>query len=167
MKLFLDGLREQSLSFDLGDLDIAVRVSIQQQLLLDNHRQVIENLLIMLGETVADISLAHGAVAEDVIDLLNQHVKFRNKLNQTLRKDHNTVVLAVSRSIDNDIDNILGDLVQGLRLGLNLLGDQTDIGTSVQGALQSDVGGGAAHQPHKMVVLLTREGILGEVSDEL
>lgn len=56
---------------------------------------------------------------------------------------------------------------QSLVLLVDLLADDGGLGVGLQRALQCDVAGCSAHQPHKVVVLLGRQGVHHQVANLL
>jgi hypothetical protein len=75
---------------NIAHLHIAVRIAIEQQLLLDVGRQIGKHGLVARAQSRHDGGLGHrGAgrmLGQHVVDLVDQRVEFGDELDQTLRE---------------------------------------------------------------------------------
>ena len=73
------------------------------------------------------------------VELSNEFLHCGDKLNNTLGNEDCTIVHAHIVTLNNDIGNFLGNIMQSHFTGLNLLADDAVVGTRLQGTLQGDV----------------------------
>jgi len=141
LQLTHDGKDQQSLGVNLGDLDIAVGISIKQQLAADGSRKPIEQRSLCLFEVGDDVffDVTFKLICQNLVDLTDQKTHFRDEFNQTFRNQDNSVVLSSISSCLNDVSNVLGDLFESLVSRGNFLTDQTAVDTSLKGTLQRDM----------------------------
>ena len=169
---------EQLLGLDQGDLNVAVRISVEEQLLLDSLRKDREDFHGFLRQAFFDecilripvrksIELCCLASCEKLIDLSDQDREFRNEFDNTLRDDDNAEVHAFFCSLCNRISDLIRDLGQRHLLLCNFLRDQADIRLSLKRALQCNVGSAAAHDLDEVPVLLGGVAVSLDISDQL
>ena len=123
-----------------------MRVTIKSQLTGNTLGQAVEHNEVLgcevtLGEVyllvAADI-LSLGQ-SQHVIQLGNQLLDGRDELDNTLGDNYCTEVVTISSTNSYCISNICYDIIEAHSLLLNLLRNETDIGLSLQSALQGDV----------------------------
>ena len=169
---------EQLLGLDEGNLHVAVGVTLQEQLLLDALGQDGEDSHGLLGQAVFDegvLVLPGGQSAklsglltgQQLVDLGDQHGELGNELHNALGDDGDAEVHAALGTGGHGIGNVVGDLSQGHLLGSHFLADQADVGLGLQGALQSHMRGGTAHDLDEVPVLLGGVGVTLNVADDL
>lgn len=161
LELLLDKKDEKLLSVDLGDLHVAVRISVKEKLLRDALRQEVEEGLRGHREVayhiVADITLKWAR--KQIVDLVDEDSHLWNELNEALWHKDDTVVLAKLGSLADDVGDILRDLGKRLVLGLDLLTNKHAVDTSSQSALKSDMGGRSTHESDEVIVLFRGDDI--------
>jgi len=137
-------------------LNVAVRVSIEKELLRDALWQEVKERTRSYREVADDIvaDISFKFFGNEIIDLVNQHGHLRNKLDQTLRHENNSVILAKLGSLADDVGHMLGDLREGLILRFDLLTNKNAVDASPQSALKSDMRGRSTHESDEVVVLL-------------
>jgi len=150
-----------------------MRITFQQKLLLDVVRQGVEERktgrrkLALPGSSSYRFVASSAAMSEDLVELRDQMLNLRNKIDQTLRNKNHAVMFPEVCSFANDVRDAVRHLPQGLVLRVNLLADDGNIGMRLQCALESDVRSSPTHQAHKMVVLPCGPRVYHDVPDEL
>ena len=178
LQLVLYKCGEQLFGLDQGYLYVAVRISLEEELLLDSLRKDCEYSHGLLGQAFFDecilvspgwksIELICLAACEKLVDLLDQYGELRNELYDTLRDDSNTEVHAVCCSGRYGISDIVSDLGKGHLLLGNLLRDEADVRLSLQCTFQSNVGSGTSHYLDEVPVFLCGIAVSLDVSDQL
>ena len=76
---------------------------------------------------------------EQVVELLDQTADSGDKLDESLRDEHNTEVVALACAVSNGLCDLLYYLVQGEVLLLDLLRDEADVRLCLESTLESDV----------------------------
>ena len=96
LELFLYHEDQKLLSVNLGDLYITVRVSIEEELLGDTHRQYVEKGLASDCQVFADVlsDIALKFTRDKFVDLSNENSHLRYKLDKSLRHEDDSVVLS-------------------------------------------------------------------------
>lgn len=166
-QLLLHTAHDELLRLDLGHLHVPVGVTIQSQLVTQGGGEVVEEVTRFGGEVFGDGGLLGVPSSNHVVDLGDERSHLRDELDQSLGEEDHTVVLAQLGALDDELHHLLGDLLDGLLLGGDLLADEGVVGVGLEGALHGDVRGRATHQTHEVVVLLGGEGIHADVADEL
>ncbi len=106
-------------------------------------------------------------LSKQVIELADEIPHRGDKLDQSLRDQGYSKVVALSSTLSHYRGNILYDLTQGLLLLLNLLRDEADIGLRLESALESNVRGRASHHLDEVPILARRVAVALDVSDDL
>ena len=169
---------EQLLGLDQGNLYVAVRVSLQEQLLLDGLGKNREHSHGLLGQSLLNegVLLSPGgkrvervclAACQKLVDLADQDGELRNELNHALRNDNDAKVLSLCGSLLHRVRDVIRDLGQGLLLLLYFLRNQADVRLALQSALQSHMGSGTAHNLDEVPVFLRRVAVSLNISNHL
>ena len=170
---------EQFFRLDLGDLDVAMRVTVAEQLGLNERRQRLED-----GEIVAlqmrfdefdlgvhirqcvELVAQFGAFRHGVVQFGDQRIQFGHEFDQAFRNQHDAEVHLLGGAFDDEIRQIPNDLVEGDVLLLDFFGDDARIRMRLQSAFQRDMGGGAAHQFDEVPVFAGGVGVTHDVADQ-
>ena len=72
---------------------------------------------------------------KQVVEFINKTADGRNKLDEALRDEHHTKVLALLCTISYGRSHLLDDLVEGHILCLHLLGDDANVGLALERTL--------------------------------
>lgn len=107
-ELLLHEVDDQLLCFNLGHLDVAVRVAVQQQLVGDISWQEVEERLGCFAQFLVDDAFELFRVdvqaSNYLVDLRDELIHLRDKLDQSFRNQHNSVILAFLSPLDDDFD---------------------------------------------------------------
>ena len=177
-ELVLNHLGEELLGLDEGYLNVAVRISLEEELLLDALRKDIEYLesvcrkasldeLILSVPIRKSIELLCLLASEELVDLSDESGELRYELYDTLRDDGNTEVVAVSCSLLNRVSDLVCDVSERHLLSCNFLTDEADVRLCLKCALKSNVGSGTSHNLDEVPILLCGVSISLDVADEL
>ena len=163
LEFLLDGLDQKLLGLDLGNLDVAVRVSVCKKLSLDLCREAVEDLSGIGGELSFDecdlcgnrikgVELLFG-LSKQVVDLADQGVEGGDELDQAFRYEDDTEVVSVLSTLCDDVGDVGCDLLDALVLGLDFLSDEADVRLCLESALECDVACASAHESDEVPVL--------------
>ena len=177
-QIVLDHLGEELLGLDERNLNVAVRVTLEEELLLNGSGQNGEDSHRLFGQTGFDESVLFSpggqgvegvglCACQQLVDLGDQHGEFGNELHDALGDDGNAEVSGGGSAVCNGVGDVVGDLRQRHLLGSNFFTDQADVGLRLQRALQSHVGSGTTHDLDEVPVLLGGVGIAADVADDL
>ena len=155
-----------------------MRVTLEEELLLDALRENIENLEGIGGKTGLDevilcvpvrksIELRCVFACEQLVDLSDQSRELRNELYDTFRNNCYTEVLAIVTTLFNCICDVVCDLGKRHLLSGNFLTDEADVRLCLKCALESNVRSGTSHYLDEVPVLLSGVSITLDVTDEL
>src|SRR5699024_423048 len=169
---------KQFLRLDQRNLYISVRISLQEQLLLNRLGKDCKYSHRLLGKTFLDegillfparkrIERIRLAAREKLVDLADQSGELRNELNYALRNHNYTKVVSIGCSLLYRVRDIIRDLRQGLLLRFYFLRNQADVRLALQSALQSNVGSGTSHHLDEMPVFLCRITVSLNISNHL
>ena len=169
---------EQFLGLDQGNLHIAVRISVKEQLLLDGLRKDREDFHGLLREAFLDecilgipvrkcIELCCLASCKKLVDLSDQDRELRNEFDNTLRDDDNAKVHAFFCSLCHRVSDLVCDLGQGHLLFRHFLRDQADVRLCFQCALKCNMGSTATHDLDEVPVLLRGVAVSLDIADQL
>ena len=90
-----------------------MRVSVEEELLGDAHRENVEESLADVCQVgtyiLTDISLKF--TREKLVNLRNENSYLRNELDKSLGYEDDTVVLSTLSTTTNDVSDILGDFL--------------------------------------------------------
>ena len=120
-----------------------MRISVEQELLRDTLWQELEKcggrLSQVARDVFADVSLK--LTADELVNLSDQDGHLRDELDESLRHEDDTVVLAELSTLHDNVCHLGSNLGQGLVLGFDFLANQAAVNASSQGALQSNMRG--------------------------
>ena len=132
-----------------------MRVSVEEELLGDAHRENVEESLADVCQVgtyiLTDISLKF--TREKLVDLRNENSHFRNELDKSLGHEDDTVVLSTLSTTTNDVSDILGDFLQGLILGLDLLSNEDAVDACTESTLEGNMRSRSSHESDEVVVI--------------
>ncbi len=177
-KVVLNEGGEQLFRLDQRNLNVAMRVALEEQLLLNAFRQNGEYRHGFLGQAVLDegvLFLPAGKgvegsglfAGEQLVDFGNQNGELGNEFYDTFWNDGYAEVPALGGAIGYGISDIVGNLGQRHLLGGNFFADQADVRLGFQRTFQRYVGSGAAHDLYKVPVFLCGVGVALDVADQL
>mmetsp|Transcript_132977 Transcript_132977/g.344066 ORF Transcript_132977/g.344066 Transcript_132977/m.344066 type:complete len:297 (-) Transcript_132977:488-1378(-) len=163
-----DSGSEQLLGLDLRDLNVAVRIPVQQQLGTDEIWQVLEALGVLRGERLQDrlLSGLDARRCELVVQLGHQALELGDELDEALREHNDPVVLPRLAPLLDHVREVHGQVSQALLIAGHLLAEQASIRARKERDLKGDVRRRAAHQAHDVVVLLCAERIDSDVAHQ-
>mmetsp|Transcript_20396 Transcript_20396/g.44452 ORF Transcript_20396/g.44452 Transcript_20396/m.44452 type:complete len:229 (-) Transcript_20396:887-1573(-) len=119
LELLLYAASEELLRLNLGNLHVAVRVSVEEELRTDELRKEMPTLLVLLRELPQHFILLHAI--SKLIEILHEIVEFRDELNETLWQEDRAVVLPGFGSLQDHVDNLLRHLLEAQGVLRNLL----------------------------------------------
>ena len=169
-------LAEQTFCLDERNLYVAVAVAVEAELKGDLLGQTAILLGVGCGEKGLDLRellvLREGSdlvlmSLDYIVELGDQALHRGDELDQTLGDKHGTEVPAHLGALTDYVADVVYDIVESHLLGLNFLGDETDVGLSLESAFQGDVAGAAAHQLDEVVIFLGRVTVTLDVADYL
>ena len=166
-QLLLHTAHNELLRLDLGHLHVAVGITIQSQLVTQGGGEVVKEVASLGGEVLGDGGLLGVTSRNHVVDLGDECSHLGDELDQSLGEEDHAVVLAQLGAFDDELHHLLGDLLDGLLLGGDLLADEGIVGMGLEGTLHGDVRSRTTHQTYEVVVLLGGEGIHADVADKL
>lgn len=111
--------------------------------------------------------LALEVNCEDLIDFLDEEAHLRNELNEALWNEDHTIVLASARSLTNNLNNLVGNVINGHVLAGDFLTNQTAVDPCLQSTLKCNMRGRSSHESNEVIVLARRNGIGREVTNGL
>ena len=151
---------EQLLGLDEAHLHVAVRIAVESQLTGHAHGQAVEHGEVLVGEmTLGEVHLLVAADllslrhSEHVVELGDELLDGGDELDDTLRNDDGSEVIAVGSTHGHSLGDVVDDVAEAHTLLLDLLADEADVGLGLQGALECDVAGRAAHHLDEVPVL--------------
>ena len=156
LKFILEEKDKEFLSVDLGHLHVAMRISVEQELVGDGVGQEVEEGLgseaQVLGDVLSEVA-GNVGLGNKFVNFLNKISHLGNELNEALGHQNNTVVLSKFSAFNDDVSNLGSDLGEGHVLLSDFLANQHAVDLSSEGAFEGNVGSGATHKPDEMVVL--------------
>ena len=169
---------QQLLGLDEADLHVAVGVAVEAELTGHILGQALQHGEVVLGDALlheGDLGvgalkltrLAGGGICQHLVELLDELLDGGDELDEALGDEHSAEVVALLSAGGNDVGDVVHHVIQAHLLGLHLLTDEADVGLSLQGALQCDVAGAAAHELDEVPVLAGAVAVALDVSDEL
>ena len=175
-------LQEDALGVHQGKRKVAVAVPGQQQAPLQQGREAQEDPAVVVPPDVAVVDELHlvfiGELVEglpfvglpvvgrdDVADLDDQDVDFVDELQDALGDQDGAVIFPQPGPLHHHVGDEAHHLVDGQLVFFDLLADEDDVGMGLEGHLQGDVGGAAAHEAVEMPVLQVRLAVGIEVAD--
>ena len=155
-----------------------MRVTLEEELLLDALRQNIEYLESIHGETSLDEIILCVPVRKSIessclfackklVDLSDESRELRYEFNDTLRNNSYTEVLTIVATLFNCISDVVCDLSKRHLLSGNFLTDQADVRLSFKSAFECNVRSGTAHYLDEVPVFLSGVSITLDVADKL
>ena len=178
LEVFCNERREELFRLDKRNLNVAVGIALEEELLLDGFGKNCENSHRLFGEACFDERIffcpsgksveCFGLFAcEKLVDLGNENRKLGNELNDALGNDSNAEVPALCRTGCNRICDIICDLSNRHLLCGNLFAYKADVGTGLKRTFKCNVRSGTAHYLNEMPIFLCRVGIALDVADDL
>ena len=114
--------------------------------------------------TVKTLSLRQS---QYIIELGNESLDGRNELNDTLRDDYCSKIVAILSTLCHSRSNVFHNIVERHVLLLYFLRDKADIWLSLKCALKSDVRSRTTHHLDEMPVLTSRVAVTLDIADKL
>ncbi|MEN9470538.1 MAG: hypothetical protein RL630_2271, partial [Verrucomicrobiota bacterium] len=106
-------------------------------------------------------------VGEGFVKFADEDSHFGDEFDQTFGNEDGSEFFAVGGALDDGVGDVVHNVFQGkLALG-DFLGNERDVWSSLESALESDVRSRAAHELDEMPVFSGRDGIALNVSDEV
>ena len=168
---------EEALGIDAGDLDIAVRVAVEDELVGDVVGEGFVEAGGGSGEFFGDEGALGGEVGQGVegiavvgecfVEFADEDSHFGNEFDQTFGNEDGSEFFAVGGALGDGVGDVIDDVFEGeLALG-DFLGNERDVWASLESALETDVRSRAAHELDEVPVFSRRDGIALNVSDEV
>ena len=130
-ELCLQKKDEETLGINLRDLDIAVRVTVEKELVRDGSWQEVEERNIFLRKLAKAVSLdvTLNFTSNCFVNLRNKFSHFGDELNESFRNKENTVLFAKVRALADDVSELGSDLNESHLLCFHLFADKAGIDT--------------------------------------
>lgn len=194
LELFTAHEGDELLSLDLGELDGAGELMLDEELLLHEVWEgveeglgpgcktdigvLLEKLLLQLSNGVLIILLIGevlllvaadllGSIFEDLVEFLKKLVEVGQVAQKTLRDQYATVVLLLVSSVFDGVADSVDDVLEGLLLAVGFLTDDDHVGAGLESTLDSEVGWLLTHQSDEVPVLDGGGTVSQHVADQL
>ena len=140
-ELLFDHQDQKPLSVDLGDLNVAMRISIKEELGGNGSRKSCEKRSRGLSQSrdYMGLNFPCELFGQDFIDLSNENANFRYELNEPLWDQDHTVFFTSLRSFANDVSDLHSDILKRHMFGLNFLADESAIDSGLESTFQDNV----------------------------
>ena len=172
-----DEVDEEALSIDAGDLDVAVRVTVEDELIGNIVRQAAvkrgsgggkftANEFPFLRERVQRVECI-GVVREKLIEFAHQRTHLRHKFDEAFWNKNRAEFFSIGRAEGNGVGDLIHNLTKCHASLGDFFGNEGDCCASLQRAFQRNVRGGAAHELDEVPVFAGGDGVALDVADEV
>ena len=151
-----------------------MRVTFHRELLGHAFRQAGVDGGVLGGEFAHDpFALCFGVYgcclcgSEQIVEFGDEFLHGGDELNETFGNEHRAEVVAGGSALGHHFSDVGHDVVERHVLLFHFFAHDADIGLALQGAFQSDMAGGAAHELDEVPVFAGGVGVALDVADDL